>query len=140
MFFAYYYDLILVDVILLNINEINSGVLAYLGDSVYELEIRSYLISKTHVKPNELQRLAINYVSAESQAKILDNLLAKNILTEEEISTIKRARNYSPNSKPKHTDIKTYKKATALEALFGVLYINEEKIRIKELTKEIVGE
>lgn len=124
----------------MTINEINAGVLAYLGDSVYELEIRNYLISKMKVKANDLQKEAIKYVSAESQANILERILEKNILNEEELYTIKRARNYKPNSKPKHANIKTYKKATALEALFGMLYIKHNYDRIKEILKEIVGE
>ena len=121
-------------------NERNSGVLAYLGDSVYELEIRNYLISKMNVKPNILQQEAIKYVSAEAQAKILEKLLNVNILSAEELYTVGRARNYRSNSKPKHADIKTYKKATALEALFGMLYIEKKKERINELIKKIVGE
>ena len=59
----------------------------------------------------------------------------EDILNEDELYTVGRARNYKPNSKPKHTDIVTYKKATALEALFGMLYINKNTNRIKELIK-----
>ena len=124
----------------MTINEINAGTLAYLGDSVYELEIRSYLVGKYSLKPNELQKEAVKYVSAEAQSLLLDKLIDKNILTEEELYTINRARNYKVNSKPKHADIKTYKKATALEALFGMLYINNDNKRINEIMKIIVGE
>ena len=124
----------------MTINEINAGTLAYLGDSVYELEVRSYLVSKYSLKPNELQKEAVKYVSAEAQSLLLDKLIDKNILTEEELYTINRARNYKVNSKPKHADIKTYKKATALEALFGMLYINNDNKRINEIMKTIVGE
>lgn len=124
----------------MTINEINAGTLAYLGDSVYELEIRSYLVSKYCLKPNELQNEAVKYVSAEAQSLLLDKLMDKNILTEEELYTINRARNYKVNSKPKHVDIKTYKKATALEALFGMLHINNDNRRIKEILNIIVGE
>ena len=88
-------------------NLINAGALAYLGDSVYEVEIRNYLVLKGINNANKLQ---------------------------------KEARNYKPNSKPKHTDIVTYKKATALEALFGMLYINKNTNRIKELIKLITME
>lgn len=122
----------------MNINEINSGVLAYVGDAVYELAIRNYLISTKMNKVNELQKEAISYVSASAQAKILENLLSLNILSEDELSIISRARNYKPNSKPKHSDIKTYKKATALEALFGMLYLEGKNERINEIMKEIL--
>ena len=121
-------------------NEINAGVLAYLGDSVYEVNIRNYLINKMNKKSKELQKLAIKYVSAENQSKILDKLMNINIFTEEELYTINRARNYKPNSKPKYVDIKTYKKATALEALFGMLFINKDYDRINYIINMIVGE
>ena len=124
----------------MNINEVNAGVLAYLGDSVYELEIRKYLLSKKLGKAYNLQQASLSYVSAKNQSVFLDKLLEKNILTEEELYTISRARNYKTNSKPKNTDIKIYKKATALEALFGMLYIKEDVQRIKEIINYIVGE
>ena len=124
----------------MNINEINAGVLAYLGDSVYELEIRNFLLTKKLGKAYDLQQESLNYVSAKNQAIFLDRLLENYSLTEEELYTISRARNYKTNSKPKNTDIKIYKKATALEALFGMLYIKKDNKRIDEIIKYIVGE
>lgn len=121
-------------------NEINAGVLAYLGDAVYEVLIRNYLVSKLKFRANELQKEATKYVSAKAQAEILEKLINENVLNEEEMYTVGRARNYKTNSKPKHVDIKTYKKATALEALFGTLYINKNVDRIEELMSRIVGE
>lgn len=123
----------------MNVNEVNSGVLAYLGDSVYEVEIRTYLVNKKISNINLLQKESIKYVSAKNQAKILEKLLEKNIFTDRELYTIGRARNYKPNSKPKNTDIKIYKKATALEALFGMLYLENNKERIKEILSLIIG-
>ena len=124
----------------MDINAKNQAVLAYIGDAIYELEIRKYLLSKNINNVNELQKEAVLYVSARAQANILNALIEKSVLTDEEITIIKRARNYKPASKPKHSDIKTYKKATALEALFGTLYLNNDKIRIKEIMKEIIGD
>ena len=123
----------------MNINEINAGSLAYVGDAIYELIIRKYLISIKLNNVNKLQNEAIKYVSAKAQAKFLDKIIDANILTKEELSTVSRARNYKPNSKPKNTDIKTYKKATALEALFGMLYLSNNKYRLEIITKEILG-
>ncbi len=123
----------------MNVNDINVGVLAYLGDSVYELEIRNYLIKNKLGKVNDLQSNAVNYVSASSQAEILKKLLNKNVLNKEELYTINRAKNYKPNSKPKYVNIKIYKKATALEALFGMLYLENKQDRIKIIMKEILG-
>ncbi len=124
----------------MNLNKVNAGVLAYIGDAVYEVEIRKFLINKNINNVNKLQKLAINYVSATSQSKILERLLEKEILTEKELYTVGRARNYKPDSKPKHADIKTYKKATALEALFGILYLEDNTKRIKEIMEEIIGD
>ena len=124
----------------MNYKDINPGVLAYIGDAVYELEIRKYLIESGSMKVNTLDKVAVNYVSAVSQSKILDNLIDKKILTEEELNCVTRARNYKPHSKPRYVDIKTYKKATALEALFGMLYLHDNKKRINEIMKEIKGE
>ena len=112
---------------------INSLALAYIGDAVYELKIRHYLLQKGMYDVNVLQKESTNYVSAESQAKILDNLINNNYLNDEELSIIKRARNHKIKSKPKHASIVTYKKATALEALFGYLYLKELNGRINDI-------
>ena len=123
----------------MNVNEINAGVLAYLGDSVYEYKVREYLVRNIVGDSNKLQKEALKYVSAVRQAEYLEKILDKNLLTEEELYTVGRARNYKTNSKPKHTDIKTYKKATALEALFGMLYLENNHDRINKIIKEILG-
>lgn len=120
--------------------EKNGLVLAYLGDSVYELYIRSYLINKGDYKVNDLQHLAIDYVSAVSQSKYLKMFMDKNILTDAELDVVMRARNHKGNRHPKNTDIVTYKLATGLEALFGYLFLEKRYDRIKELMDLIVGE
>ena len=125
--------------IYVNINEINAGILAYLGDSIYEYKVREYLVKSGLGDAHKLQKEALNYVSAIKQAEYLEKILEKNLLTAEELYTVGRARNYKTNSKPKHTDIKTYKKATALEALFGMLYLNGNHDRINEIMKKIMG-
>lgn len=124
----------------MNINEVNAGVLAYLGDAVYEVKVRNYLIEKKYGNVNMLDKESIKYVSANNQAIILDNLISKKIFTDEELYTINRARNYKTNSKPKNTPIKIYKKATALEALFGMLYLKKDYERINYIMKEILGD
>ena len=122
----------------MNIKEINPIVLAYLGDSVYEVKIRKYLIEKNICKVNDLQNESKKYVSAVNQAKFLEVLTEKNIFSDEEIDIIKRARNAKVNSHPKHTDILTYKHATALEALIGYLYMQNNYDRIAEILKYIL--
>lgn len=118
--------------------KMNNLVLAYLGDAVYELYIREYLIKKGIAKVNDLQKESIKYVSAKSQRKILEDLLNDNILTEEEIEIFNRGRNASSHSS-KSTDIITYKKATGFECLIGYLY-KKDKERCMEILKYIVGE
>lgn len=122
----------------MNIKEINPIVLAYLGDSVYEVKIRKYLIEKNIGKVNDLQNESKKYVSAVNQAKFLEILTEKNMFSDEEIDIIKRARNTKVNSHPKHTDILTYKHATALEALIGYLYMQNNYDRIAEILKYIL--
>ena len=118
----------------------NSLTLAYLGDSIYEVYIRKYLIEKGIIKVNNLQHEAINYVSANSQRKILENLINNNILTEDELIVMNRARNHKGTRHPKSTDIITYKHATALEAIFGYLYLENNIKRIEEIINYIVKE
>lgn len=118
----------------------NSLALAYLGDCVYEIYIREYLINKGISKVNDLQKEAVKYVSAKSQCKFLTKMIEENFLTEEELEIVYRARNHKTKSHPKNTDIITYKYATGLEALFGVLYLDKNISRIEELIKYILGE
>lgn len=121
-----------------NVNEVNSLALAYLGDSIYELYIRTYLIDKGINKVNTLQEEAKKYVSAKSQALILNKI--NEYLTNEEIDVVKRARNHKSHKSPKNTDIVTYKLSTGLEALFGYLFLTKQNKRIDELMNLIVGE
>ncbi|MFV0249569.1 MAG: Mini-ribonuclease 3 [Bacilli bacterium] len=119
--------------------EINSLTLAYLGDSIYEIYIRLFLIKKGIRKVKELQKESINFVSAKNQAKFLSNILEQNILTQEEIDVVYRARNHKSHSS-KSTDIITYKYATALEALIGYLYLENNIKKIEEIMNIILGE
>lgn len=116
----------------------NNLVLAYLGDSVYELHIRKYLISKGISKVKDLQQTSLNYVSAKSQRRILEELENRSYLTDDEIEIVNRGRNASSHSS-KTTDIITYKKATGLECLIGYLYNNNLE-RCNEILNYITGE
>lgn len=124
----------------MNIDSMNVITLAYLGDSVYEVYIREYLISKGIVYVVDLQKEAIKYVSAKSQAKILDYLVNNNYLSEEEVSIVKRGRNYKRDSHPKNTDIITYKKSTGFECLVGYLYLSKNINRLDEIMNIIKEE
>lgn len=118
----------------------NSLTMAYMGDAIYELKIREFLVKKGIVKVNNLQHEAVNYVSAKNQRKFLEELINNNILTDEELTIINRARNHKGTRHPKNVDIITYKYATAFEAVLGYLYLNNNESRINEIIKFIVKE
>ena len=123
----------------MNVDLVNVITLAYLGDAVYEVYVRNYLIKKGIAKVEELQKEAVNFVSAKSQSKILDYLINNNYLSNEEIDIVKRGRNYKRESHPKNTDIITYKMATGFEALIGYLYLDNKVDRINEIIDKIFG-
>ncbi len=114
--------------------------LAYIGDAIYEIYIRKFLVAKGIIKVQELQKNAVNYVSARRQSHFLTKLIDINFFTEEELDLIKRARNNKGKSHPKNTDIITYKHATALEAVIGYLYIENNNERIDKMMNFIVSE
>jgi len=115
-----------------------SKVLAFLGDAVYELFIREYLISKNICNVNDLQKECVRYVSAERQCYFVEKMIDENFLTSDEVDIFKRGRNASSHSS-RSTDIVTYKKSTGLESLIGYLYLNKDNMRIKEIMEYIVG-
>lgn len=123
---------------IMNTKEINVLALAFLGDCVYELYIRDYLLKKGYNDVNKLQKEAIKYVSAKNQAHFIKILNEESFFTEEELKTIKRARNYRSNSHPKNCDILTYKHATGLEALLGELYLNNKIDRVTAIVSKIL--
>ena len=120
-----------------NINTINSLALAYLGDSIYEVYVREYLIKNNIVKVNDLQKSAVKYVSAKGQCKYLMSMIESNFLTEEELTIVTRARNHKSHTSPKNTDIVTYKYSTGLEALIGYLYLSGKNNRISDIMEYI---
>lgn len=123
----------------MDVNSINVLALAYLGDSIYEFYVREYLIKKGISKVDMLQKEAINYVSAKSQAKIVTDLIQNGILSRDEIDIVKRGRNYKKERHPRHTNILTYKMSTGFETLIGYLYLNNNEKRMKEIITYVLG-
>ena len=117
----------------MNTKELSGGTLAYLGDAIWSLYVRSYLVEKGLKKPDDLQKKSVEFVSAKSQAGIFISLLEKNFFTNEEIEIYKRGRNYKSNSSPKNTDIQIYRISTGFEALIGYWYVEKNEERIKQL-------
>ena len=104
---------------------------AYIGDSVYELFIRTYLVNNSNSKPHKLHIETIKFVKAESQANILNNIWNK--LTEEEQEIFKRGRNTENHHLPKNGNVADYSYATGFEALIGYLYLTKQDERLKEI-------
>lgn len=113
--------------------------LAYLGDSVYEVYVRKYLIKKGVCKVNNLSKQAINYVSAKAQDLIVKDLIKNNLLKEEELQIYYRGRNHKSHKSPKNTDIITYKSSTGFEAIIGYLELNNKE-RLNSLMDYIMKE
>lgn len=114
---------------------LSSVQLAFLGDSIYETYVRKELIIQSIFNSKDLSKKADEYTSAVSQAKISEILLP--ILTEEESKVFNRGRNLKHKSFPKNASVKEYRMATALECVFGYLYLKQNTLRIEELMKII---
>ncbi len=104
----------------------NGLTLAYLGDSYYELSVRTHLINQKWTDVNDLHKLAIKFTSGTAQAQIMDYLLDDNLLFEEEIDLFKRGRNASGRGRG-NMDPQTYAKATGFEALIGGTYLKDKE-------------
>lgn len=118
------------------INMISPLTWAYVGDAVYELFIRNYLVNTTNLKPHKLHIESIKYVKAKSQANILEKL--DNFLTETEKEIVRRGRNTKNHHLPKNADVNDYMYSTAFEALIGYLYLNKEEKRLEEILKKCI--
>lgn len=105
--------------------------LAYLGDAVYEVMVRSWLCLRGKLTPGRLHRAALDYVAAPRQASLLEKLLPS--LTEEEVRVYKRGRNSNPHAHPRGATRQEYQIATGLETLFGWLYLQGETQRLNQL-------
>ena len=124
----------------LNEREANSYsplTLAFLGDSVYDTLIREYLLLKANMPVAKLHSAKIKLVCAEFQSKAYD--LISEELSEHELAVLKRGRNATGNTVPKHADATEYRRATALECLFGYLYIIGKNERVRELFEIIIN-
>lgn len=106
---------------------------AYVGDSVYELYIRTNLVNNTKLKPHKLHLESIKYVKAKAQAELLKKI--EEILTDEEKDIVRRARNAENHHLPKNADPADYMYSTAFEGLIGYLYLTKKDERLSEILK-----
>lgn len=107
--------------------------LAYIGDGIFDLVVRSIVVGKGNTRANELHRRTSKVVKAESQSNMIE--LLKPLLTEEELAVYKRGRNAKSTSMAKNASMADYRRATGFEALMGYLYLNNEMGRLVELVK-----
>lgn len=107
--------------------------LAYLGDAVFEIIIRTLIIEETNGPVKNLHARTSELVNAGSQARLI--LALQEELTEEEMSAYRHGRNAKTSSVAKHADIHDYRNATGLEALFGYLYLTGRSARAVELCR-----
>ncbi len=120
-----------------NLNEIPTLNLAFIGDGVYDLLVREYLVSSSHLPVGELNRRKVALVNCKSQADAVRQILPE--LSEEETTVFKRGRNEKVSSPSKHSTIADYHAATGLETLFGYLYLKGEIDRLNELFRSIIS-
>ncbi len=111
--------------------------LAYIGDAVYEMYIRTYIMKDINMPVSKLHKTATRYVSARAQADIIKELLDS--LTEDELSVYKRGRNAHSYTSAKNADIVDYRMATGLEALIGYLYIKKDNARLKDIISKCIN-
>lgn len=109
--------------------------LAYMGDCVYEMTIRTLLVSRGNAPVNTLNRKASNLAKAPSQSKMISALIEAEALTEEELMVYKRGRNAKSFSTAKNATVNDYRRATGYEALIGWLYLSGRSRRALEIIK-----
>lgn len=127
----------------MKVNECSGRALAFLGDAVWSLAVRKYLLEKGEGKGKELQKQSISYVSAKSQAHFYQVMHEQNFLSEEEEAIFHRVRNGNSGAVPKNTDVLTYRASTGFEAILGALELEGKQDRIRQLfekAQEILGD
>ena len=120
------------------VNQITNLGLAHIGDGVYELLCRTYLIMKGDKTVLKLHNATVELVKAPTQAKFADKL--KPLLTEDELAYFRRGKNSHTHAAPKSASPQEYAKATGLETLFGALYLLGQTDRLNELFSILMNE
>lgn len=105
--------------------------LAYIGDAVFEIFVRTMVIEKGNMSVNKLHGMSKKFVNAKAQAEMFDRI--KDVVTQEELAVLKRGRNAKSFTSAKNASVVDYRHATGLEALFGYLYIKGENERLAEI-------
>ena len=117
-----------------DVREYSALTLAYIGDAVYEIIIRSYIVGKGNAPVERLHKRSSRLVKAETQANLI--MAIEDQLTEEEHAVYKRGRNAKSYTSAKNASISDYRRATGFEALMGYLYMSGRYERMCELIKD----
>ena len=121
----------------MKVNECSGSTLAYLGDAVYSLMVREYLIEKGYGKAKDLQRESVRFVSAKAQAAIFHALEQEGFFSEDELEIYRRGRNFKSHSIPKNTDVQTYRTSTGIEAVMGYWHLEQNETRLKQFWDKV---
>ncbi|CDQ41441.1 MULTISPECIES: Mini-ribonuclease 3 [Virgibacillus] len=121
-----------------DVKQMKSLALAYMGDAVYEVYIREHLLQHGQVKPQQLHKEAIKYVSGKAQANVVMQWLEIGYLSEEEQRVVARGRNAKSGSVPKNLSVQAYRYSTAFEALIGYHYLSKHQARLDELIEDAI--
>ena len=107
--------------------------LAYIGDAIFELVVRTVLVERKNTQAEKLHKAATKIVKAETQALMIEAL--KEDLTEEELAVFKGGRNVKAVTRAKNATMSEYRRATGFEALMGYLYLKGDMARMIELIR-----
>lgn len=116
-----------------DIRTVSPLTLAYIGDGIYELVVRSVMVARTNTRAGLLHRQTSQLVKAQAQSQMMDTLLPQ--LTPEEESVYRRGRNAKSPTMAKNASVGDYRRATGFEALMGHLYLTDQTARLLELVK-----
>lgn len=121
-----------------DLKQMNPLALAYIGDAIYEIFIRTYIVSKNkETCVNKLHKKTIQFVKASAQSYFIREI--QEYLNEEEIKVFKRGRNTKSNTSAKNASIQDYRMATGFEAVIGYLYLLNKDERLEEIMKLVIN-
>lgn len=120
----------------INITDYSPLILAYIGDGIYEVIVRTVIVDEANRQVNKIHKAASNLVKAETQAKMIH--LIMDDLTEDEVKIYKRGRNAKAVTRAKNASMSDYRTATGFEALMGWLYLTSQSERMMMLIKKCI--
>lgn len=120
----------------INITDYSPLTLAYIGDGIYEVIVRTVIVDEANRQVNKIHKSASNLVKAETQAKMIHYIMDD--LSEEEVKIYKRGRNAKAVTRAKNASMSDYRTATGFEALMGWLYLTGQSERMMELIKKCI--